>query len=71
VAQFQLRAMLVVLDVFVMGQPELYFRFSPGAFDGAGRIADEAAAALLAEWVRRFEAWIGGVMAMREREIKA
>jgi chromate reductase len=63
VAQFQLRAMLVVLDVIVMGQPELYFRFSPGVFDDAGHVADDATRAVLEAWILKFEAWISRMSA--------
>jgi len=58
VVQSQLRNSLVVLQVNLMGQPEIYFQFKPGVIDGAYEIADETTRVFLSGWVDKFEAWI-------------
>jgi chromate reductase, NAD(P)H dehydrogenase (quinone) len=58
VAQSQLRNTLVVLEVILMGQPELYFQFKPGIISEAYDITDEKARAFLSSWVNKFELWI-------------
>ena len=61
-AQQHLRNILTPLQVYLMGQPEAYIHFTPGAIDADGNVATEALQAILvrymeryAEWIRRFE----------------
>ena len=61
-AQQHLRNILTPLQVYLMGQPEAYIHFTPGAIDADGNVATDALQAILvrymeryAEWIRRFE----------------
>jgi chromate reductase len=59
VAQSQLKPILVMLGMRLMGQPELYIQGGADYFDAAGRPADERSRQFLANFLKRFEAWIG------------
>jgi chromate reductase len=58
VAQSQLRSTALVLDMIVMGQPELYLRFTPDLIDAQGQAADDKTRAFLAAFVDRFAGWV-------------
>lgn len=61
-AQAHLRSVLVILDVILMGQPEVYFVSKPGLIDENGNITDNTTREFLQGYLARFEAWIGQVM---------
>jgi chromate reductase, NAD(P)H dehydrogenase (quinone) len=56
--QNTLKGLLVVCDMVLMGQPEVYFSYKPEHYDAAGDIVDENARKFLNKWVDRFTAWI-------------
>jgi chromate reductase len=57
-AQSTLKGLLVVCDMVVMGQPEVYFAYKPELFDAEGEFADDKTRALLNGWADRFAGWI-------------
>lgn len=63
VAQSQLRHSLTILGVFVMGRPELYFQFRPGAIDSDSNITDDATRIMLTNWTEQFVNWIDHFLA--------
>jgi len=58
VAQSHLRNTLLVLDVILMGQPEIYLSFRQAAIDESGTVGDDAARDLLGRFLTSFESWI-------------
>jgi chromate reductase len=58
VAQSQLKPVLVMLGVRLMGQPELYIQGGADYFDADGKVADEKNRRFLMNFLKRFEAWI-------------
>jgi chromate reductase, NAD(P)H dehydrogenase (quinone) len=56
--QNTLKGLLVVVDMVLMGQPEVYFSYKPEHYDAAGNIVDESARKFLGGWVDRFTGWI-------------
>ena len=61
VAQSQLRAALLVLDLAVMGQPEAYIQLPANSIDAHHTVTDEAIRAFLEKWLSAFADWIGKV----------
>ncbi|MDR2160729.1 MAG: NAD(P)H-dependent oxidoreductase [Desulfovibrio sp.] len=59
VAQSQLRPILVMLGMRLMGQPEVYITGGPGYFDLAGGVADGGNRVFLLGFLRNFAAWLG------------
>lgn len=58
VAQAQLRAIVSVLDVALLVQPEIYFQWKPDTLDQNGEFSDEAARKLIHGWIDRFANWV-------------
>lgn len=56
--QNTLKGLLVVCDMVLMGQPEVYFSYKPEHYDAAGNIVDESSRQFLNKWVDRFTGWI-------------
>jgi chromate reductase len=61
VAQAELRNILVVLDMALMGQPEAYITLGPATIDANHNVTDEAVRKFLAGFVGSFRDWIGKV----------
>lgn len=61
VAQSHLRSILPVLDMAVMGQPEVYFQFKPGLIGEDLTITDDQTRSFLQLYLARFESWIDRV----------
>ena len=61
VAQAHLRYVLTVLDMLVMGQPEVYFQTKPGLIDDDFTVTDETTKAFLTTFVDRFAAFLDRV----------
>jgi chromate reductase len=61
VAQSHLRSILVILDVALMGQPEVYFVYRPGLIDANSDITDAGTREFLENYLTRFEVWIDRV----------
>lgn len=57
-AQQHLRNILTPLQVYLMGQPEAYIHFTPGAIDAEGNVATEALQAILVRYMERYAEWI-------------
>jgi chromate reductase len=71
VAQQHLRTILGHLDVAVLGQPEVFFTFKPGAIDGEGNFPDETTRQFLKGFLDRFDRWIATHGASEQRAIAA
>jgi len=56
--QAHLRSVLTVLDVVLLGQPEVYFVTRPGLIDEADDITDQGTRDFLEGYLNRFAAWI-------------
>nr|WP_297270572.1 NADPH-dependent FMN reductase [Mesorhizobium sp.] len=56
--QVQLRSILVILNVILMGLPEIYFVFKPGLIDENSDVTDDKTKAFLQSWVDAFTRWI-------------
>ena len=57
-AQSHLRSILVMLEVLVMGQPEVYFHTTPGLIDDDFEVTDPQTRAFLQSYVEKFAAWV-------------
>ena len=57
-AQNTLKGLLIVVDMVLMGQPEVYFSYKPELFDADGNVTDERTKGFLNGWIDRFAAWI-------------
>jgi chromate reductase len=61
VAQSQLRSILLVLDLAVMGQPEAYIQVTPGLIADDFTVTDESVRKFLQTYLAAFADWIGKV----------
>ena len=68
VAQTHLRSVAVILDIILMGQPEVYFVNKPGLIDENDDITDDTTREFLEGYLARFEAWIDQVSKSEEAE---
>ncbi|PWK92876.1 NADPH-dependent FMN reductase [Fulvimonas soli] len=57
-AQQHLRNVLAYLDVAVLGQPEVFIKFTDGLLDEDGRIGNEGTQKFLQGFVDRYAAWL-------------
>ena len=58
VGQAHLRHLVVVLDMVLMGQPEVYLTFAQGLIDPEHNIVDDAKRQFLGKYLASFDAWI-------------
>lgn len=58
VAQNHLKSVLQVVDLVVMGQPEVYYSWKADAFGADGSVVDEKTKAVFQRFVDRFALWI-------------
>jgi len=70
-AQAHLRSIMVILEVALLGQPEVYFQTTPGLIDGDFEITDAETRAFLEGYLSRFEAWIERLAPEERRAIAA
>lgn len=56
--QAHLRSVMTVLDVVLLGQPEVYFVTRPGLIDETDDITDQGTRDFLQGYLTRFAAWI-------------
>jgi chromate reductase len=68
VAQTHLRSVAVILDVILMGQPEVYFVTRPGLIDENDDITDDTTREFLEGYLARFASWIEQVSKNGTRE---
>ena len=61
VAQAHLRTIAPMIEVVLMGQPEVYFVAKPGLIDENNDITDDTTREFLEGYLARFEAWIAQV----------
>lgn len=59
VAQSHLRSIVGVLDMVLMGQPEIYFTMKPDLIDDDANVIDARTRLFLEGWVEKFTVWIG------------
>ena len=59
VAQNELKGLVTVCGMALLGQPEVYFAYKPELFNGANEVVDESTKAFLNTFIDRFAAWIG------------
>jgi chromate reductase len=57
-AQNALKGLLVVCDMVLMGQPEVYMAYKPELFDAEGNVVNEGTKKFLNGWIDRFAGWI-------------
>jgi chromate reductase len=65
--QAHLRSVMTILDVILLGQPEVYFVSKPGLIDDKDDITDDATRDFLQGYLTRFEAWIDQVLQYEAR----
>ncbi|EAS48697.1 NADPH-dependent FMN reductase [Aurantimonas manganoxydans SI85-9A1] len=58
VGQNALKGLLTVVDMVLMGQPEVYYSYKADAFDADNNVTDEATRSFLNSWIDRFAGWI-------------
>lgn len=58
-AQQDLRKLLTIFDMRLMGQPEVYFQTKPGLIDDSFTVTDEGTRKFLQGYVDKFAAFIG------------
>jgi chromate reductase len=68
VAQTHLRSVAVILDVILMGQPEVYFVMKPGLIDENDDVTDDTTREFLQGYLARFAAWIDQVSTSEHKE---
>lgn len=56
--QNSLKALLTVVDMTLMGQPEVYFTYKPELFDASNTVVAGATKDFLNTWIDRFAIWI-------------
>lgn len=71
VAQSHLRSIASVLDIHLMGQPEIYFTMKPGLIDDNSLVTDDKTRAFLQGWVNKFTAYVGRFAAPQQLKIAA
>jgi chromate reductase len=57
-AQNSLKGLLVVCDMVLMGQPEVYLQYKPELFDGTGGFVEGSTRDFINRWIDRFAGWI-------------
>lgn len=57
-AQQHLRNVLAYLDVAVLGQPEVFIKYTEGMIDADGNIGHESTKTFLQRFVDRYAAWV-------------
>lgn len=57
-AQSALRSLVIVCDMVLMGQPEVYFTYKPELFNEDNDVTDERTRKFLQSWIDRFAKWI-------------
>ena len=70
-AQSHLRSIASVLDIHLMGQPEIYFTMKPGLIDDNSLVTDEKSRAFLQGWVDKFTAFVSRFAAPKQLKIAA
>jgi chromate reductase, NAD(P)H dehydrogenase (quinone) len=65
--QAHLRSVMTILDVILLGQPEVYFVSKPGLIDDKDDITDDATREFLQGYLTRFDAWIDQVLQYEAR----
>jgi len=70
VAQSHLRSIVGVLDMVLMGQPEIYFTVKPGLIDEDYLITDDKTREFLGGWVTKFTGFIGRFVVARSADLK-
>lgn len=60
-AQSQLRSVLPVLQMALMGQPEVYLQYRDGLFDEDLAVTDDETRTFLESYLARFDQWIDRV----------
>jgi chromate reductase len=68
VAQTHLRSVAVILDVILMGQPEVYFVMKPGLIDENDDVTDDTTREFLQGYLARFAVWIDQVSTSEHKE---
>jgi len=58
VGQNALKGIVTVLDMVLMGQPEVYYSYKAEAFDSENNVVAEETKAFLEKWIDRFSGWI-------------
>ncbi|CAH1648729.1 NADPH-dependent FMN reductase [Chelatococcus asaccharovorans] len=58
VAQNELKGLVTVCGMALLGQPEVYFTYKPELFDGTNEVADDNTKAFLNTFIDGFAAWI-------------
>lgn len=71
VAQSHLRSITAVLDIPLMGQPEIYFTVKPGLIDEDYLITDDKTRAFLAGWVAKYTTWVSRFAVPQQLKIAA
>lgn len=57
-AQSQLRSIIPILDMALMGQPEVYLTFKAEAYDEDDNVTDQSTREFLEKYLSKFGAWI-------------
>ena len=60
-----------MLDIHLMGQPEIYFTMKPGLIDDSSLVTDDKTRAFLQGWVNKFTAYVGRFAAPQQLKIAA
>ncbi|MCB8837747.1 NADPH-dependent FMN reductase [Aurantimonas sp. VKM B-3413] len=56
--QNALKGLVTVVDMVLMGQPEVYYAYNGEAFDENNNVVDESTKVFLERWIDRFTKWI-------------
>jgi chromate reductase len=68
VAQAHLRSVLTILDVILLGQPEVYFVSKPGLIDDAFEVTDDQTREFLQGYLAKFAGWIGQTLPKQQQK---
>jgi chromate reductase len=67
VAQAHLRSVLTILDVILLGQPEVYFVTKPGLINDEFEITDDQTREFLQGYLAKFAGWIENTLPRQQK----
>ena len=68
VAQAHLRSVLTILDVILLGQPEIYFVSKPGLINDEFEVTDDQTREFLQGYLAKFAGWIGQTLPKQQQK---
>jgi chromate reductase len=67
-AQTHLRSVLTILDVILLGQPEIYFVWKPGLINDEFEVTDDQTREFLQGYLAKFAGWIARTLPSQQQK---